>query len=256
MNAQFSIPEQTPFSAGYAPHRSHVHASSAAAGPSKRTLSPSVTGTSVLAVKFKGGVAMTTDTLGSYGSLARFYVLERMKKIGDYTVIGAGGDYSDYQHIIKMLDELVTDDFCRDDGSRLYPQEIYNYLCRVMYQRRNKMDPLWNSIVVAGHRDGESFLGHVDLLGTCYKDDYLATGYGAYIALPLIRKAWRPDLTQEEAVRLLEDCMRVMFYRDARSTNKIQVSTVSSLGVSISKIIELQTFHWDSGEAAIRGDIY
>ncbi len=44
--------------------------------------------------------------------------------------------------------------------------------------------------------------------------------YGAYIALPLIRKAWREDLTKEEAVKLLQDCMRVLFYRDARSTNK------------------------------------
>jgi hypothetical protein len=37
-----------------------------------------------------------------------------------------------------------------DDGISLGPQEVYAYLCRVMYNRRNKMDPLWNSLIVAG----------------------------------------------------------------------------------------------------------
>jgi hypothetical protein len=43
------------------------------------------------------------------------------------------------------------------------------------------MNPLWNYLVVAGYREGTPFLGHVDLLGTCYKDDFIATGY----SLPL-----------------------------------------------------------------------
>jgi len=226
------------------------------ADPSKRTLSPSITGTSILAVKYKGGVAVASDTLGSYGSLARFFVLERLRQVGDYTVLGAGGDYSDFQYITKLLDELVTDEFCRDDGSRLYPEEIYNYLSRVLYNRRNRMNPLWNYLVVAGYREGEPFLGHVDLLGTCYKDDFLATGYGAYIALPLIRKAWRADFTKADAVKLLEDSMRVLFYRDARSTNKIQIATLDETGINISKPFDLDTYNWDSGERAVRGDRY
>lgn len=39
------------------------------------------------------------------------------------------------------------------------------------------MNPLWNSLVVCGFREGEPFLGYVDLLGTSYKDEYIATGY-------------------------------------------------------------------------------
>ena len=39
--------------------------------------------------------------------MARFYVMERLKQIGDFTVVGGGGDYSDFQHTIKNLEELV-----------------------------------------------------------------------------------------------------------------------------------------------------
>lgn len=64
----------------------------------------------------------------------------------------------------------------------------------------------------------------MDLLGTTYSASTLATGYGAYIALPLMRKAveGREDvLTEEEARKILEESMKVLFYRDARSLNKV-----------------------------------
>jgi len=224
--------------------------------PSTRTQDPIVTGTSVIAFKYNEGVILAADTLASYGSLARFYNIERVKKIGDWTAIGGSGEYSDFQHIIKSLEELDTEDFCRDDGRRLHPEEIYSYLCRVMYQRRNKGDPYWNSLVVAGHREGKNFLGYVDLVGTCYEDDFVTTGYGSHLALPIIRKNWRREITKEEATKLITDCMRVLFYRDARSSNKIQITTIDKAGVHISEPIEVSTHNWDSGEVAIHDNFY
>jgi 20S proteasome subunit beta 7 len=40
-----------------------------------------------------------------------------------------------------------------DDEHRLGPREIYEYLSQVMYARRSKMDPLWNSMIVGGYKD-------------------------------------------------------------------------------------------------------
>ena len=40
------------------------------------------------------------------------------------------------------------------------------------------------------------------------------------MALPLLRKAWREDLTESEATTLLTDSMRVLFYRDTRAGSK------------------------------------
>ena len=69
------------------------------------------------------------------------------------------------------------------------------------------------------------FLGFVDLQGTCYESSTIATGYGAYIAQPILRKAVEGResvLTEAEAIKILEDCMRVLFYRDARTLNKVK----------------------------------
>ncbi|EIW77841.1 proteasome endopeptidase complex beta subunit [Coniophora puteana RWD-64-598 SS2] len=220
----------------------------------QRTQQPIVTGTSVLAIKYKDGIMMAADNLASYGSLARFKDVQRLHSVGSYTVIGAGGDMSDFQYIQKLLDDLITDEFTAQDGHELGPVEIHEYMSQVMYARRSKMNPLWNSLLIGGFKDGKRFLSYVDLLGTTYTASTLATGYGAYIAQPLLRKAVEgkeDTLTEEEARKILEDSMRVLFYRDARSINKFQISTVTSNGVWISDSIHLDTA-WSFAEG-IRG---
>lgn len=44
---------------------------------------------------------------GSYGSLARFTNLRRVRRVGDYTLLGGSGEYSDFQHIMDLLSEVV-----------------------------------------------------------------------------------------------------------------------------------------------------
>jgi 20S proteasome subunit beta 7 len=64
----------------------------------------------------------------------------------------------------------------------------------------------------------------VDLLGTTYSASTLATGYGAHIAQPLLRRAVEGNedtLTEEEARKIIEKSMQVLFYRDARSLDQV-----------------------------------
>lgn len=222
--------------------------------PITHTTSPIVTGTSVLAIRYKDGVMITADTLGSYGSLARFRELQRLIKVGSTTVIGGSGDISDLQQLEHDLESLTIDDFCVEDGHEYEAKNVHRYLSRVLYERRNKMNPFYNKLVVGGYKKGEKFLGYVDLLGTTYYDSVIATGYGAHIAIPLLRKAVvgkEDSLTEEQAVKLLDDCMRVLFYRDARSLNRLQRATINANGVQITEPYTLST-DWSFG-ADVKG---
>lgn len=92
-----------------------------------------------------------------------------------------------------------------------------------------------------------SFLGQVNSLGVAFEAPSLATGMGSYIAQvsptplrlprgmfylvhtynttpqPLLRDALErnPAMSKDEARELLERCMKVLFYRDCRSLNKV-----------------------------------
>lgn len=75
---------------------------------------------------------------GSYGSTKRYKNIDRIIEVNSTTLLGAGGELSDFAHIAKLLDELVMEDFVFDDGVQLTAPEAHAYLTRVMYNRRNK----------------------------------------------------------------------------------------------------------------------
>eukprot|EP00877_Chromochloris_zofingiensis_P009749 jgi/Chrzof1/5027/Cz15g09020.t1 len=213
-------------------------------GSKQHTQYPYVTGSSVLGVKYRDGVLIACDTLAAYGSTKRYKSIERVKKISDRIVVAAGGEISDFQYILKMLDELTTDDFRMDDGIQMGPQEVYNYLCRVMYNRRNKFDPLWNTLVVGGVEDGKSFLGMVGMIGTHYTDSHVATGFASMLARPLFREKHSDDMSEEAAVELLHEALKVCYYRDKQSINKFQIAKVTQDGTTISEPFALD-MKWD-----------
>jgi len=73
----------------------------------------------------------------------------------------------------------------------------------------------------------------------------VATGFGAHLAMPVLRDKWRPDMSEGEARKLLEDCMRVLFYRDCRALNKIQIAKATAAGTLVSEPYEIET-SWDA----------
>jgi 20S proteasome subunit beta 7 len=115
-----------------------INAAMSPSDPTKRTLQPIVTGTTVIGIKYNDGVMLAADTLASYGSLARYKDVRRIQKVGDNTLVGASGELSDFQAIMEMLDRMHQSDVNQDDGYTRNPSEVYNYLRAVMYQRRNK----------------------------------------------------------------------------------------------------------------------
>ncbi|GAA6006434.1 hypothetical protein JCM10207_004934 [Rhodosporidiobolus poonsookiae] len=224
----------------------------------QRTQQPIVTGTSVLGLKFNGGVMLAADNLASYGSLARFKDIRRLHKVGDNTLIGASGDMADFQQVKRMLENLMTEESILDDGHELTTSQVFEYLSNVMYSKRSKFDPFWNAILVAGVENGTPFLSYVDLVGVTYSSPSIATGFGAHLAQPLLRKALDdlgPDgetkLDEADARRILENAMKVLFYRDARSINKFQIATVTAAGVEIGEPQEAPT-EWGFAEG-LRG---
>jgi len=205
---------------------------------------PVITGTSIIALKYQDGVMLAADNLASYGSLARFRDVERLYPVGECSIIAASGDMSDFQYVKHLLDSVMIEEYYTNDGHVLGAPHIYEYLSRVMYNRRSDFNPLWNAFIVGGYHNGEGFLGAVDLLGTTYKSSTMATGFGSYVVQPILRKAVEGReniLTEAEAIDIINTSMRLLVYRDARSMNKFQRAKVTAQGVEISEPYSVST---------------
>lgn len=114
-------------------------------------------------------------------------------------------------------------------------------------------------MLVAGlDADDKPFLASVDLLGTTFKAPTLATGFGAHLAQPLLRKLVEDEervehVSREQAESAVRECMKVLFYRDARSMDRYSIAVVTKEGgVELREDEKLEGQSWAFAEE-IRG---
>lgn len=61
----------------------------------------------LLSYQLTDGFIIDESSPGSYGSTLRYKSVERLKPIGKHSLLGASGEISDFQEILRYLDELM-----------------------------------------------------------------------------------------------------------------------------------------------------
>jgi 20S proteasome subunit beta 7 len=165
---------------------------------------------------------------------------------------------SDMQHIDRLLGSIQIRENYSATGNTLNAKNLHTYLSKVFYKRRSDMNPLWNHVLVAGFdSDGNPFLSSADLLGTTFTAPHLATGFGAHLAIPILRRLFPEEtpienISKEQAISALKDCMKVLYYRDARSMDQYTLAVITHDGVEIKDKEKLEAQSWAFAET-IRG---
>ena len=161
------------------------------------TLKPIVTGSSVIGLYFNGGVIIATDTLCSYGTMAKFRNVQRIQGITNNCAIASSGEFSDFQELIRILNTKTQETFLNNDNVAFTPRDYGNYLARLCYHRRNKSNPYYLTNVVAGYQNGQRYLASVDLFGTYVENKFITSGFAGYLCKPIISNYWKEDCTEE-----------------------------------------------------------
>jgi 20S proteasome subunit beta 7 len=188
---------------------------------------------------------MLSGNTASYGSLARFSDVKRLRSFGDKAMVGFGGDVSDMQYLDRLLESMDIKENYSTHGNMLNAKNLHTYLAKVFYKRRSEFNPLWNHVLVAGFDgEGEPFLSSADLL---------ATGFGAHLAVPILRRKFPEgtplaEVSQEDAVAALKECLKVLFYRDARSLDKYSIAVITKDGIDLKEDEQIQGQSWAFAE--------
>lgn len=154
------------------------------------------------------------------------------------------------QYLDRLLQSLDIRENYLSGEHTMNAKNLHTYLTKVMYKRRSDFNPLWNMMLIGGlGDDGEPYLASVDLLGTTFTSPTLATGFGAHLAQPLLRKladdeAAVQHVTKEQAVNAVQECMKVLFYRDARSMDKYSIAVITKDGVDLKEGEKLENQSW------------
>eukprot|EP01061_Rhynchopus_euleeides_P030510 TRINITY_DN50672_c0_g1_i1.p1 TRINITY_DN50672_c0_g1~~TRINITY_DN50672_c0_g1_i1.p1 ORF type:complete len:223 (+),score=101.36 TRINITY_DN50672_c0_g1_i1:56-724(+) len=190
----------------------------------------------VVALKYKDGVLIGTDTQLHYGSFTKFPNVNRHFQIGTHTTLATSGYWSDTQFLVEDLYESDKDDFLSADGHKMTDaKSIHSYLKFVMYNKRCDFKPAIVSIVVAGKEKGkEPYLGWVDSVGSFAQADYFATGLAHYLTTPLLVEAsgngrWK-NLSFEDAKAVMDKCLTILFLRLKPSCARVMLSKTTEEG--------------------------
>lgn len=130
-----------------------------------RNRNPILGGATVVGLAFENGVIIAADSLSSYGSMARFRDCPRVAKLNKNTIVGMSGDYADFQHVWKSIEQKQIEQDSSMDGEQSGPLALHTWLTRVQYNKRCDFSPYWVEWVVGGIQNGQPFLGYVDKLG-------------------------------------------------------------------------------------------
>lgn len=195
---------------------------------------PITTTSSIIGIKYDSGILLASDRSISQGSCFKFSNVSHFHQLSPRIIIGCSGEYADFQELADALDAVVSEFRCRHFGEELSPREVANYVKRLMYQRRSKMNPFMLRCVLAGVAgDGSLFLCETDTHGTQWEDSAVTTGIAAYIKGRQLELA--VNGTKAAAAAALKEVLLGLAARHSVMTGKIEIIDVSKDGILFSE---------------------
>ena len=199
-------------------------------------------GTTVLAMKFADGVVMAGDRRAVEGFSIADERIEKVFPADDLSAVAIAGAAGQATEMVRLF-QTELEHYEKVEGERLSLEGKANRLAQMI--RANFPMALQGLVVVplfAGfdERRGEGRLFRYDATGGRWEEaDFHATGSGSVHARGTLKKAWRPGLGREVAVRAAVEALYDASQEDAATGGPIPsrgiyptVKTVTADGVS------------------------
>lgn len=167
-------------------------------------------GTTVLGLKFDGGVVMAGDRRATEGFSIADDKMEKVFAADDYSAIAIAGAAGQAVEIVKLF-QLELEHYEKITGDRLSLEGKANRLGQMI--RGNFSLAIQGLVVVPlfGGFDegrGQGRIFYYDATGGRWEeDDYHATGSGGRPAKSSLKKRWRPGLSREEGIRVAVEAL-------------------------------------------------
>lgn len=161
-------------------------------------------GTTVLGLKFAGGVVMAGDRLATEGYRVASRDIQKVFATDDYSLMAIAGAAGPAIEMARLL-RVELEHYEKIEGEPLEVEGKANKLSQMI--RQNLPAAMQGLVVVpifAGY-DKRRTVGRVwkfDVTGGRYEEtEFETTGSGGLYAKESLKKSWRPDAPKEDAMR-------------------------------------------------------
>ncbi|TDH70688.1 hypothetical protein CCR75_002930 [Bremia lactucae] len=185
-------------------------------------------GTSIIAMRFKGGVVLGADSRTSMGAYVANRVSDKLTPLHDRLYCCRSGSAADTQALSDYVRYYLSSHSI--ELGRLpkvgTAATLFRSLC---YQNKGR---LLAGIIVAGWdpvKGGQVF--SIPIGGAMVEQDYSIGGSGSTYIYGLMDSEYRPDMTQDECQRLVKKALAHAMARDGSSGGIIRTVTITEKDV-------------------------
>ena len=185
--------------------------------------------TTTVGIIVKDGVVIGTESQATAGYTVATKQAQKLFKINDFTAATISGGVADCQYIVNQIQALSRLKQVEEEEVP-GPKYIANVTRNILFSGRS----YYLSMMIIGGYSQKEKLGKlygIDLLGTMYEEDeYISFGSGSPFSLGVLESDWKPDMTKEDGLKLVETAITSSRERDAASGFKIQLCTINKDG--------------------------
>ncbi|MHA1240866.1 MAG: archaeal proteasome endopeptidase complex subunit beta [Promethearchaeota archaeon] len=192
-----------------------------------------VPGATAVGIKCKDGVVLGNDRRATWGYTVTNKTTQKLFKITDNVGMAAYGLIGDFQFVSRVLKAQAAL-YELDANDKISTKSVAKLLSNMLYSR--KMAPLYTSLIIAGVDKEGPQVYTLDGLGSVIPEEFGATGTGMLLSMGILEADYKPDMSVEDGVKLVEKAIRNSIKRDAMSGNGIDLLIITKDGTKEKRI--------------------
>jgi len=185
----------------------------------------------VLGIKGTNFVIIATDNIAGRSIVSlkqdhdKTYQLSRRLLMA---ITGEGGDPVQFAEYIAKNIQLYR----MRNGYDLSVKEAASFTRRNLADSIRSSTPYMVNLLVGGYDDIDgTSLYYMDYLGSSAEVEYGIHGYGSFFSLSVLDRYYKPDLTVEEAIELVQKCLNEIATRFIVNLGGFRVKIIDANGV-------------------------
>nr|WP_255427587.1 proteasome subunit beta [Yimella sp. cx-51] len=167
-------------------------------------------GTTIVALTYPGGVLVAGDRRATMGNLIASHTMRKVFLADDHCAVGIAGTAGVAIEMVRLF-QVELEHYEKIEGTALSLQGKANRLATMI---RGNLGMAMQGLAVvplfAGFdpQSGSGRMFSYDVTGGCYEERHFhSVGSGSLFARGALKKLWRPELSEDEAVRVIVEAL-------------------------------------------------